>query len=244
VIFVGIGLAGLVDHEHGIFKGGPNLPKNMIGFKFANYLKRSFGVPAAAENDARCFALAEARLGAGRGKRTVFGMTLGTGIGGGLVIDGRLVRGASDGAGEIGHIPVTDEPVPCGCGRTGHLEAVASGPALERIYRALSGRALSSKEIARRASKKERHAVRAFEAGQRALAIGFSTIQHLFDPDRIVVGGGLGQVRAYWSPAVRRAAALSGIASATRLRVLPAKLGLDAGIAGAALLKETHGISP
>lgn len=225
---IGAGIAGVVDHENGVFLGGPNLPKELEGLKLAALLSRRYGAAAVIENDARCFALAEASLGAGKGLKTVFGMTIGTGIGGGLVRAGELVRGSGGAAGEIGHLPV----------RNGQdLESLAAGPAVEAAYRRLSRRELRASDIVRAERRGDRHAKKALEAGREALVKGFAAVQLLFDPDAIIVGGGLGAATAYWRPAAASVKKL-GFPSLKRIRILPSALGSDAGMIGAALLYE------
>ena len=139
LIGIGVACGSPMDAERGIILGPPNLRSwNPVPIK--QVLEKEFGLCARLENDANAGALAEWRFGAGRGKRSVVYMTMGTGIGGGLVLDGRLYRGANGNAGEVGHMRVVPEGGPlCGCGKRGCLEAFCSGPAIaRRVRRALS----------------------------------------------------------------------------------------------------------
>src|SRR5512142_2137304 len=121
-------VAAIVDHEKGIYRQGPNLPASFKNVPVAAILRRKFHVPVSVDNDVHCFTLAEAKFGAAKRFSTVVGLTLGTGIGGGIVMDGRLFRGRNNAAGEIGHMTVASSgPARCGCGRTGHFEAYGSG---------------------------------------------------------------------------------------------------------------------
>jgi len=231
---IGIGIAGIVDIKNGIFLGGPHLPADLKNSEIARLMKKQFKVPVVLENDARCFAIAESRLGAGKNSKSIFGLTLGTGIGGGLIRNGEVIRGAHAGAGEIGHMPVTDELARPSSKRTVELESVASGSGLERIYTSLTGRKKTAKEIEELFLKREGAAVKTFEMGRRALMKGFAAIQLLFDPDKIIVGGGLGRSTAYLRPAANAAKKLT-FPSLKKMNIVRSSLGADAGMTGAAL---------
>lgn len=234
---IGVGIAGIVDHEKKIFLGGPNLPKDLKNTDFGKILKKRFKKPIILENDARCFTFAEAKLGAGKNAKSIFGITLGTGIGGGLFRNGELIRGSHAGAGEIGHMPVTNELARHSSKKTVELERAASGSGLEHTYRALTNRKKTSHEIEELFLKHEGAARKTFGIGQRALTKGFAAVQLLFDPDKIIVGGGLGRSLTYWKPAAEAAKKLS-FQSFKKLNIVRSKLGPDAGMVGAALLYE------
>ena len=231
---IGIGVAGIIDVDRGIVVSGPNLPKDFRRVALGRMLKKKFAIPVKVENDARCFTLAEALKGAGAGCDGVFGLTLGTGIGGGFFRDGRLVRGL-EAAGEIGHLPVADELPGHDPSKTIDLEHVASGRGLETTYAELSGRRLDCVTIERRFRTREKAARETFRIGQHALAKGLASAQLLFDPECIVIGGGLGRSERYWKPAVGIVRA-KAFPSLKRIRVKKSKLGADAGMIGAALL--------
>ena len=156
--------------------------------------------PAVIENDANCFALSEAADGAAKGFRAVFGVILGTGVGGGLVIDGRSQLGRNAIGGEWGHNPLPwpdaeEYPGPvCYCGKRGCIETFLCGPALERQYRELSGVVLDAKAIAERAAGGETAAQTALATYQRRLAKALATVINVVDPDIIVFGGGLSNI--------------------------------------------------
>lgn len=231
---IGVGIAGIVDHKKGIFLGGPNLSPELKNTEFGKILKKRFKVPIIIENDARCFALAESKLGAGKKSKSIFGLTLGTGIGGGLIRNGKMIRGSHSGAGEIGHMPVSDELSEHSPKRMVEMESVASGSGLEHVYRRMTGRKKTAKEIEELFGKREGAAVRTFGIGQRALVKGFAAIQLLFDPDRIIVGGGLGRSTTYWKPAAEAVKKLS-FPSLKKISIVRSALGIDAGMIGAAL---------
>ena len=153
---IGIACGSPMDAERGIILGPPNL-QTWNPVPIVDLLEQEFGLYACLENDANAGALAEWRFGAGRGKRSVVYMTMGTGIGGGLVLDGRLYRGANGNAGEVGHMRVTFEGGPlCGCGKRGCLEAYCSGPAIARRAREELARARSRSRAARARARRIR----------------------------------------------------------------------------------------
>lgn len=170
------------------------------GQPFQRDLQAMMDVPLWVENDANCFALSEGADGAGRGHGTVFGIILGTGVGGGIVIDGALLRGDGGIAGEWGHNPLPwpdDEEArgpPCYCGKRGCIETWLSGPALERQYLARSGRAAEARLIAEAAAGGDAACREVLEAYARRLAKSLATIVNVIDPGVIVFGGGISNI--------------------------------------------------
>jgi glucokinase len=230
---IGIGIAGLVDFEHGILLKSPNLTQEFDNFVLAKSLEDEFGRPTAMDNDVRCFSLAEATIGSGRGFRHVFGVTIGTGIGGCMVIDGRVLRGRDNAAGEVGHMTVAmDSPIPCGCGGHGHFEALASGSALERLF----GKKTTGEEVLALADSGDRRAQEALETLRGGLAVGFANIAYAYNPDVVVVGGGLGGVEGVWRPAVALAEGKISYPPVARLDVRRSVLGVSANLVGAAMM--------
>jgi N-acetylglucosamine kinase len=222
---VSISIAGVVDPGMGIINVA-NIPC-LDGRPLARDLTAALGLPVIVANDADCFALAEARQGAGRGARVVFGIILGTGVGGGIVIDGRIHQGAGGFAGEWGHGPVVSDPaLLCGCGQTGCLDTIGGAKGMERLHLSLTGEAMSSRDIvAGRPLTMARW--EGLVAGPLAM------VANLLAPDVIPVGGGLGN-----DPAL-----IDRLDRAVRARILrrmegpllrPAECGADAGLIGAA----------
>ena len=145
---IGIGLAGIVDRKKGVFLQGQNLPRSFRNVPIGRLLEKRFKVPITVDNDVHCFTLAEATLGAGKRFSHVVGLMFGTGIGGGIVVDGRLFRGRDNAAGEFGHTVIdAGSPYACGCGRKGHFEAMASGTGMSNIYRRLTGKKIEPYEV-------------------------------------------------------------------------------------------------
>jgi glucokinase len=230
----GVGVPGIVDWATGVVQLFPNLPGPWPGQPLRDPLAAGLAVPVTVVNDARAFTLAEAKVGAGRGSDTMIGMTLGTGIGGGVVLDGRLVTGTWGAAGEIGHQTVVPDGPRCGCGNKGCVEAVAQAGALAR----LAGRSTAEEAfVAARAGDARCHAAVRTVAGY--LGIALANCVTVLGANRIVIGGGiaaagellLGPVR----DAVREHVML---VPADEVSVVPAALGNSAGAIGAALAAE------
>lgn len=200
---VGIGIPGFPCNQSGEIKGA-NL-SILNGKPFMEDLARELDRPVRVENDANCFTLSEAIDGAAKGHRVVFGIILGTGCGGGLVIDQTIWTGKNTCAGEWGHNPLPyrepDEPDhPCPCGKTGCIEQFLSGPSLERSYRLLGGQDIKAAEIAERASSGETIARACLARYQNQLARSLSTIINFLDPDCIVFGGGVSNIPGLLDP--------------------------------------------
>lgn len=243
---LGIGTGGVLDRDRGIVLSANDLLPGWAGTELAGELTGRLALPVAADNDANVFALAEQTYGAGAGCDSALYASVGTGIGGGLVTGGRLLRGAHWTAGEFGHIAVPEAAGrPCNCGRRGHLEAVSSGPAITARYRELSGDQDVSdlREVAALAVEAAgERATAALTEGARALGRALAGLVNTLDPERVVVGGGVASVGApFWEPLTEAFAAelLPGPAA---LRPVPAQLGPRAAVIGAAaLLLEERG---
>jgi fructokinase len=204
----GVGIPGSLSPRTGLVRNANSTWLN--GRRLHRDLQALLRWPAVIENDANCFALSEAADGAGQGHRCVFGVILGTGVGGGLVIDGRSQLGRNAIGGEWGHnaLPWPDETElpgpPCYCGKRGCIETFLSGPALEKQFQDASGEALDAKTIAERASKGEPAAKTALSVYARRLAKALAGVVNIVDPDVIVFGGGLSNVPAIIEEAAGR----------------------------------------
>lgn len=237
VYAVGLGFAGLTDIERGILVKAPNFPSSFNGFRIAAAMKKEVGLPVFLDNDVHCFALAEAKIGAGRGKNTVFGMTLGTGIGGGLVVNGSLYRGRDNAAGEVGHLELAlGSNATCGCGQKGHFEAIASGSAMTRFYAECTGMVHTASQIVELAAGGDRAARDVVERFRNGLAAGLATIAYAYNPDIIVIGGGLAKDEAAWRPAVTAAEGQIIFPRLSKLPVRRSRLGVKANVIGAAMI--------
>jgi glucokinase len=232
VAAVGLALPAVIDRERNQPSIAPNLPPSWTSEPVASLVSDAVGAPVAVCNDARAFALAEATVGAGAGRRIVACVTLGTGVGGGVVIDGRAYGGRADRAGEFGHLIVEPEGALCRCGGRGCLEAYAGGRRLAEAAGLPTPKAVF--DAARRGDAAE--AALVAQAG-RALAIALANISILFAPDAVVVGGGVGNALADLRPILD---ATLGAQSTVvpPVHILPASLGDHAGAIGAALWKD------
>lgn len=231
---VGLGVPCNLDRATGICHRATNLP--LPGVDFPTTLGERVSLPIGIENDGNAAALAEWRLGAGRGADTLVMLTLGTGVGGGLVLDGALYRGWA----ELGHVVVDEGGAPCqgNCHGRGHLEAEASGHAADRAARELYGTGASAADLVERAGVGDPEAVRALERIGRLLGVGIGSFVNMFDPDVVVIGGGFGAAAGelLLEPA-RASARREAIQPADeRLRVVAAELGEESGLIGAALV--------
>jgi fructokinase len=197
---VGIGIPGTLSRLTGLVKNANSTW--LIGRPLKRDLERAIGREVRIENDANCFALSEAVDGAGEGSRVVFGVILGTGVGGGIVVDGKVIVGANAVAGEWGHNALprpteADLPLPeCYCGRAGCIETYLSGPALEREHERLSGEHLSAKDLGWRGG-------RAMDQYLERLARSLASVINLLDPDVIVLGGGMSNIDRLYSDVPR-----------------------------------------
>ena len=236
---VGIALPGMIGAGRDLIRV-VNLPW-LEGRPLAADLEHAVGLPVAIANDANCFALSEAVDGAAAGAPVVFGATLGTGVGGGIVVAGQPLPGANAIAGEWGHNPLPllapedGPPVACGCGRTGCIETWLNGRALARDFARVAGRAADGPEIARLAAQGDAAALAALARYQRRLATALAGVVNLLDPDLIVLGGGLSaipslytEVPKLWLPLI--------VAPTPRTRLVPARFGTESGLRGAAWL--------
>jgi glucokinase len=246
---IGIGSPGTV--HSGVVSGFcPNI-SGWAGARIEEKLRKLGGLPVSADNDANVAALAEARMGAGRGVSNFVLVTVGTGIGGGIVIGGEVYRGARGAAAEIGHTVLVRGGRLCGCGRRGCLEAYANASALVRAARArlrtrqrgtlhrLIGKdasKLTARVIGRAVGEGDGCASAALDETAGALASGLVSVVHLLNPERIVIGGGLAEIRGYVARV--RTALMPQILPLSKkgFRVVKARFGNRAGVVGAGLL--------
>jgi glucokinase len=231
VAAAGAGVPGLFDEDRGRAVFLPNLPASWTGQEVAGPLAAGLGVPVALINDARAFTLAESRMGAAAGCPTVVCLTLGTGVGGGVVVDGRLRFGPHGRAGELGHQVIEVGGPPCGCGNRGCVEAFAAGSALCR----LGGRATPEAVFAAAAAGDARAAA-AVAAVVGRLAVGIANLVTVLWPERVVVGGGVAAAgERLFGPLRAAVAASAPLVDPSAYEIVPAALGPAAGAIGAAL---------
>jgi glucokinase len=247
VAAIGVAAPGWLDIPAGVILGAANLP-GWRDVRVREHVADTFGVPTAFQNDANAAALGEYWAGAGRGARSLLLLTLGTGIGGGIVLNDRVVDGAHSHAGEVGHIVIEmTNPRPCTCGRRGCLEAYASASAVAaRAREAMAaGRAsslaripaaaLSARDVFEAASAGDALATQVVEETAFYLAVGTTNLMHVLNPEVIVFGGGMTAAGDGFLDRVRtRVRELAFDVPAARTHLCYATLGNDAGFIGAA----------
>lgn len=227
---IGLAMPGTIDRTSRLAKNCNTTCLN--GRPLDRDLSALLGISVLAENDANCFALAEATLGVARGSSVVFGVILGTGVGGGVVVDGKVLGGHHGIAGEWGHNPLIPGGDPCYCGKRGCVETVLSGPALERYYTSLSGRKLGLREIA---LSNEAVAIATIDRLCDYFGQAISSVANVLDPDSIVVGGGVGNIDALYTSG-RESLAAWIFNDRFDAKLLKPILGDSAGVFGAAML--------
>lgn len=228
--FIGIGTPGSRDPQTGLMRNCNSTALN--DRPLLADLRTALGIEVRMANDANCFALAEARFGAAKGKRLVFGVIMGTGVGGGIVVDGRVLSGPNMIAGEWGHIPMpgVSDPQPCYCGRRGCVETVICGPAVERDFLKRTGRSLTLKEIV-----SDPECAETLEALYTNFGRAIAVVINILDPDAIVLGGGVGNVDGLYTRGREEATKHVFHPHFNTLFLRP-ELGDSAGVIGAALL--------
>jgi fructokinase len=236
---VGIGTPGSLSPVTGLIRNANSTCLN--GRPFKQDLEALLGRAVRIANDANCFTVSEARDGAGAGAEVVFGVILGTGVGGGIAVRGQLLSGANAIAGEWGHNPLPAPGVadlslpPCYCGRSGCVETYLSGPGLTRDHLLATGQPLSPEAIVQRAEDGDPGCEETLNRYEARLARSLASVINVLDPDVIVLGGGLSKIsRLYanvprlWIPHI--------FSDAVRTRLLPNRHGDSSGVRGAAWL--------
>lgn len=250
---MGFGFPGQIDFKNGIVRNAPNIP-GWVDIPIKQIFEDEFHIPTRVDNDVRCAALGELNYGAGKGCENLICITVGTGIGSGLIVNGKLVRGASNAAGEIGHIKLQmkDGPI-CGCGDTGCLEAFASGPAIVAMaeeyikggkstkYREIAnGNPLTPYIVCEAAKAGDVVAQRIFSVIGEYIGIGMAGVVNLLNPEKIIIGGGVADAGdLLFNPIIKAIKERSMKISGETVQVVPAQLGNTAGVIGASLLIES-----
>ncbi len=185
---IGLGVPGPCDYKKGILIKPPNLPFRNVNLK--NIIKKKFKKKVVMENDAGCVALAEKRFGVGRNKKNFVVLTLGTGIGGGLIINNELYHGLGNG-GELGHMSIKFDGPKSKCGNDGCLEVLASGTAITKRAKKILGKELKASELTKLVRKGNKKAKRILEESGKYLGVGLSNFVNIFNPELIILSGGV-----------------------------------------------------
>jgi glucokinase len=239
LVGVGIGTAGVVDPPTGAIRSATETLIAWEGLDLAETIGDMCDLPVRVDNDVNAMGLAEARIGAARGHGRCLMVAIGTGIGGAFVREGQVDRGATGTAWEIGHLPVGPPEGPrCPCGRGGHLEAYASGPALLRAYLAIAGNDAADdlQGVARMAKAGQTAAIEVLGQGATTLGRALGGLTNILDPDIVVVGGGVLSVGIAFMRPLRESFRVELLPGPSRVPLRRARLGAQAGVVGAGLL--------
>jgi len=230
ILGVGIGIPGPTDYRRGIAINPPNLP-GWTEVPLKKILEEKLKLCVAVENDAKCFAIAEYKCGYEKKVSSLVGVTVGTGVGAGIIINGKIFRGSSDSAGEIGHMTVVENGEKCNCGSRGCLEMYASGRGIERMYFEKTKRKLSAEEIAQLVSK-NKTAKMVIDEAAKYLGIGLANLIVTVNPEAVVIDGSIALIKGFVEKAEKEAQKHLGILPKP-VRIEHSKTE-DAGILGAA----------
>jgi glucokinase len=251
VASIGVAAPGPLDPYKGIVFNAPNI-EGWINFPLQSHLEEAFNTNVAIGNDANLAALGESSYGAGQGHSHLIYVTVSTGIGGGIIVGDQLLLGHQGLAAEIGHVTVQPDGPLCGCGHRGHLEAIASGPAIARWFEEqletgaqssldISQKPITAKMIGNAAADGDQLAVQAFTRAGEFLGLALTGFIHIFNPTIIIIGGGVSRTGALLLDPLRKKME-EQVLSPQYLEVLTittAALGDDAGLAGALALAHT-----
>ena len=232
---VGFGIPSRIDQRAGVALGSVNVP--LVEVPFRDVMRERLGLPVEIDNDANAAAIAEWRVGAGRGTTDMIMLTLGTGVGGGLILAGRPYRGSIGAGGELGHMVIVHDGVLCSCGGHGHLESYVSGKAADEVAREAFGPAADAHRLVRLANEGDAKAIELLTEIGRKLGSGLGSLVNTFDPQLIVVGGGFaaaGELLLAPAREVMEREMLKPIRE--EVRVVRAELGTSAGMIGAAMV--------
>ncbi|GAA1698881.1 ROK family protein [Microcella alkalica] len=242
---IGIGTAGVVDVAAGRIIGSTDTFRDWTGTPLADLVAQRMGgllggdgpVVVEVQNDVDAHALGESRYGAARGAASALVVAVGTGVGGAIVLDGSVHRGARHVAGDIGHVPVPGaEHLACTCGRSGHLEAIGSGPGVVAHFVSLGGEPAirTARGVAEAAERGDERAIRALEGSATAVGRALAGAAALLDPERVVLLGGVTGAGPRWWSAMSAGFLAERIHALSGLAPEPGELGGDAGLLGAA----------
>lgn len=227
----GVGAAGVID-AHGVVLAASDSFTGWEGYHLGAKLNARLGMPVSVGNDVAAFVLGEQRFGAGRGLNNFFGIAVGTGVGGGLVLNSVLHTGENGAAAEIGHIPGFGKRL-CTCGRAGHLETIAAGRSISSLYEQSTGKKASTKAIAEFAREGDEVAGKLFAQAGQSLAKAGLMISGILDISTLIIGGGVARAWDLLLPAMDSVLAHTPPISGHRLHIVRSELGVDAVAIGA-----------
>jgi glucokinase len=234
---LGFGIPSTIDQRSGRAVSSVHIP--LGGIEFRARMAERFELPVAIDNDGNAAAIAEWKLGAGTGTRHMIMLTLGTGIGGGLILDGKPYRGSIGAGAELGHMVLQYDGPPCigTCPGRGHFEALVSGTAADAVARSVISADATGRDLVRLASEGDARATEALAGLGRILGAGLASLVNVFNPEVIVLGGGFGTAGELVLAPARDVVATEALAPGRDLvRIVPAQLGSEAGLIGAGLI--------
>jgi glucokinase len=250
LIGIGIGAAGQIDHPKGVIQFSPNLRWRNVAI--VKEIRKECKLPVVIDNDANVACYGEYLFGAGKGGHSILCVTLGTGVGGGIIIDGKIYRGAGGGAGEIGHITVESNGRKCNCGNHGCMEAYVGAPHIRErcieklkagkksiIARLVEGSfsKITPKILEEAAFYKDKLALEIWQETGKYLGVGLASLINIFNPDKIIIGGGVANAGKLITDPMMKAIKERALAvSLHDVKIVRAKLGEEAGVIGAAML--------
>ena len=245
---IGFGFPGQIDCKKGVVRLAPNIP-GWVDIPISSIMEKEFGIPTRVDNDVRTATLGELNYGAGVGCENLICITVGTGIGSGLVMNGKLVRGANNAAGEIGHIKLNMQGGPlCGCGDRGCLEAYASGPSIVAMaeeyirggkstkYRELANPDITPYIVAVAAKEGDPVAKQIFKIMGEYIGMGLTSVVNLLNPEKIIIGGGVADAGEILLNPIKETILKRAMTIQREVEIVPAQLGNTAGVIGASLL--------
>ncbi|MDD2654354.1 MAG: ROK family protein [Candidatus Omnitrophica bacterium] len=236
IIGAGIGLPGPVDFKNGIVDYLPNIP-GWRKFPIRKWFSLRTGIKTFVDNDVNLIALAESRMGAARNAKNAVCITLGTGVGGGVIIDGNIYRGSSFSAGEVGHMPIAEKGRKCNCGGRGCLERFVGNKYLLQKARGSFGSSISLERLAELAKKKNKKAIAIWQEAGRHIGVALAGVVNLLNPDRIVIGGGVANAgKVLFDEIENTVKSLAMPTQRRTVKIVKAKLTDNAGIFGAMFL--------
>jgi glucokinase len=234
---LGFGIPSTIDQRSGLAISSVHIPLTDVDLRAR--IGERFGLPVAIDNDGNAAAIAEWKLGAGTGSSHMIMLTLGTGIGGGLILDGKPYRGSVGAGAELGHMVLKYDGPQCigSCPGQGHFEALVSGTAANQVARDVLSPDATSRDLVQLATEGDRRAIEALDGIGRILGAGLASLVNVFNPEVIVIGGGFGEAGELLYGAARDVVAKEALAPGRDVvRIVSAELGSEAGLIGAGLI--------
>jgi glucokinase len=234
---IGVGLPGLIDVENGVVRILPNIP-GWLDVPFKKILERKLNIPVQIENDVNMITLGEWQYGAGKGIENLICITLGTGVGAGLVLNNAIYRGPGFAAGEIGHVPLEIDGPKCGCGGWGCFERYVGHKSLQKqAAKVFKDKSITLEEVYRRAGEGKKKAIKFWDEAGVLVGIGLVGAINILNPQCVIIGGGVARSFEFLQPSIKRTIDRRAMKTqASMVEIIKARLGDDAGLIGAKVL--------